>query len=146
MKYYFSIFYLSVYLCLEWTEIIKNGYPDVCISHIFILMFLPISVYILYCRNHPFISPWFLFFSLVSRSFCSMRTIFPLFCPSTTFSLFNNYSLAVFLRTPFLPIRVFLNLVYFRLDSSLIIPSYPVLMLDLPPYIVTSSRFQSTEP
>ena len=88
----------------------------------------------------------FYFFSLVSRSFCSMRTIFPLFCPSTTFSLFNNYSLAVFLRTPFLPIRVFLNLVYFRLDSSLIIPSYPVLMLDLPPYIVTSSRFQSTEP
>lgn len=126
-------------MCLKWTEIFKNGYPDVCISHIFILMFLPISVAFCIAQIILFYLHVF-FFPLVSRSFCSLsENNFPSFCPTTTFSLFNNYSLAIFLRKPFLPTKAFLNLVYFTLDSSLMIPPHPVLMLDMPPCIITNS-------
>lgn len=125
-------------MCLEWTEIFKNGYPDVCTSHIFILVSSHFCC-ILYCTNHPFLSPCF-FFSLVSRSFCSLyENNFPYILPHHNFHFLYNCSLAIFLRKPFLPTKAFLNLV----DSSLMIPPHPVLMLDLPPCIVTSSLLGS---
>lgn len=80
------------------------------------------------------------FFSLVSRSFCSLyENNFPYILPHHNFHFLYNCSLAIFLRKPFLPTKAFLNLV----DSSLMIPPHPVLMLDLPPCIVTSSLLGS---
>ena len=108
--------------------------------HIFSsLCFFPFLLHSVLHKSSFSISMFF-FFPLVSRSFCSLyENNFPSFCPTTTFSLFNNYSLAIFLRKPFLPTKAFLNLVYFTLDSSLMIPPHPVLMLDMPPCIITSS-------
>lgn len=126
-------------MCLEWTEIFKNGYPDVCTSHIFILMFLPISVAFCIAQIILFYLHVF-FFSLVSRSFCSLyENNFPYILPHHNFHFLYNCSLAIFLRKPFLPTKAFLNLV----DSSLMIPPHPMLMLDLPPCIVTSSLLGS---
>ena len=124
----------------------KNCYPDIGIAQLPIFMLYLISLCIAHCKYHELLTVsriiilclhcFFLFFSFFLSFFFYFwltsvltffgRIVFPLFCPTNTFSQFNCSSASFFLK-PLQHTKFSLTWCLFLLIPLFILPRYPVL-------------------